>query len=797
MSNTTNVLQNRYGRFSDEGSEYIVSTPDTPRPWINYLTNGDYCALVSTTGGGFSFYKDHRFNSVLRRGQHIHLEDSPGRLWYIKDEETGEIWTANVHPMRKFDSFEARQGMGYTRFDSSYQKIAASARYFVPPEIDAECWTLELSNRGDRARTLSVYSFADFVLGNVSLDLNESQIMALFNDVESSPRHFIYRKKWWHGHEGWAEVEGEWTCRAFLTTSIKPDYMLADRNVFFGPRRSGINPIALESETLPAAQPGGKDLVGVCQWRIQLAPGAKWSVGHAVGVLPAKASAKDAKVLSRLQNPKTYDDAWEATVAGYRERFSTLSVCTPDPAVNTMFNWWNKAQLNINFYFGRGPSYYHKGQWPAMRDSCQDAFGMIPLSPKLARSNLLRIAGFFFRDGSACGGCNRIGLPEGGSLKVDLPLWFVVAVIDYLRETGDWKFLDEDVPLMDGGSSTILAKMLRGVDRMVHQRGRHGLPLIGRGDWNDAANAIGAKGKGESVWLGQFLYFTLQEMLPVLKERRLNAKIKTYQKRSAELRKAINDDCWNGDWFVRAFRDDGRPVGVKGQKEGTIWINSQTWAVISGCSTPERLNRCMDSVEKHLGTPYGLMNLGPAFSKPDDSIGLITRFRGGWKENAAIFSHASSFNVVARALLGRGADAVDLYRRILPVTKDPDHYMMEPYVFSQFCAGPAAGAEEGRGAYHWLTGTAAWMFRAMSDYIVGVRPQFDGLLVSPAVDPSWRDFSMVRVFRGAQYQIHFSNPDGVENGVRQLMLDGKPIEGNKLPLPTKKRHTVEVVMGKA
>jgi cellobiose phosphorylase len=245
---------------------------------------------------------------------------------------------------------------------------------------------------------------------------------------------------------------------------------------------------------------------------------------------------------------------------------------------------------------------------------------------------------------------------------------------------------------------------------------------------------------------------------------------------------------------VRAFRDDGRPLGVRGEKEGFLWINSQTWAVIGGLGSPERLNACMDAVEQHLGTAYGLMNVGPAYTKFDPTIGILSAFLAGWKENAAVFSHASAFNVVARAMLGRGRDALDLWRRILPGSKLPQVYKVEPYVYSQFCAGPAA-EEFGRGAYHWLTGTAAWMFRAMTDHIFGVKPGYDGLRIRPAVDPKWKQFSMVRQFRGAIYMIEFLNPDGVETGVRELRLDGKPIPGDLLPLPTKKMHRVTVIMG--
>lgn len=301
---------------------------------------------------------------------------------------------------------------------------------------------------------------------------------------------------------------------------------------------------------------------------------------------------------------------------------------------------------------------------------------------------------------------------------------------------------------------------------------------------------IGDKGRGESVWLAQFLYFVIQDFMPVLAIRGERSRIARYSRRAKELRRQVNRHCWDGQWFVRAFRDDGRPVGVRGQKEGFIWINSQTWAVISGIADRARLNSCIDSVEKHLSTGFGLMNLAPAFTRPDNSIGLITRFRPGWKENAAVFSHASSFNIVARAMLGRGNDALDLYRRLLPALRDPDRYLVEPYVYAQFCASPAAGSDFGQGAYHWLSGTAAWMFRAMTDYILGVQPTFDGLRIAPAVDESWHKFSIHRNFRNATYDIAFENPDGVQTGVREILLDG-----NVLPLPTKKHHSVTVLMG--
>ena len=788
-------MNREYGHFSDDGWEYIVTTPHTPRPWINYLTNGDYCALCSHVGGGFSFYLDHRLHGVLQRGLHNATEDLPGRLIYIKDEDTGEVWNANVHPIGKFDTYECRHGMGYTTLSTSYREIGAEIRYCVAPGIDGELWTVRLTNRGHAPRRLAVYTTAVFSLGNVSLFEGDTNFHSLFHKVAQGERHMTATHDFWFTDYGWSEHGRVWPYRMFATTPRKPDRWLLDRAAFLGPFRGFHNPAALEAEWLPAGKGDGKHLASVCQWRIALEPGESWSTQQAIGVQRRDAGVADEAVIVSLQNPATYEAAWQQTRTHWRDLFQTVQVQTPDANINTMMNVWNKHQLMVNFYFGRAPSYYHKGQYPAMRDSCQDAFGVIPISPALAKKNLRRIGEFFFADGQACGGCNRAGIPEGPSVKVDLPLWFVLAVADYLRETGDWEFLDEALPLMDGGESTVYAKMLKGIDRMLDQRGAHGLPLMGKGDWNDAANMVGCQGKGESVWLGQFLCLAIREIDPIMRRRGDAAALRRYQARADELKRIINEQCWDGDWFVRAFRDDGRPLGVKGEKEGFIWINSQTWAVIGGLAEPERLNRCMDAVEQHMGTPYGLMNLAPAYTQYDPSVGLITAFQAGWKENAAVFSHASAFNVVARAMLGRGRDAVDLYRRILPASKDRTHYKIEPYIYAQFCAGPAAGEEMGHGFYHWLTGTAAWMFRAMTDYIIGVHPDYEGLRIQPAVDPSWKRFSMERPFRGAVYHIEFENPQGVEAGVQALWLDGRRIQGNLLPLPTGHDHHVRVVMG--
>jgi cellobiose phosphorylase len=787
------MAKNKYGRFSDDGGEFIISRPDTPRPWINYLTNGNYCALISHIGGGLTFYKDQWRHSVLRRGFFQYLEDMPARLFYIKDEESGEVWTANVYPLRKFDKFESRHGIGYTLISSSYKGIAAKLTYFVPHDTDAEVWRCELTNTGKKPRKLSVYSYAELTLGHLGFDEGENQFGALFNDVKHDDRQMVFwKRRWFLNGDG---DDQEWIYRVFSTTTVKPVSMVSDRDEFIGAFGSYERPAGVVPKVMPVANGAGKNLVSVYQWRVQLKPSGAFKTSVVIGLQKNVESPTNQSTIDRFKTEASCDAAYEATCRYWKDLLAPVSVKTPDKNVNHLMNNWTKFQLLVNFWFGRGPSYYHRGQTPAMRDSSQDTFGVCLLSPALARESILRIGQFFYKDGRAAQFCNRVGVRCGPTQNSDLPLWYIMPVAVYIRETGDWSILDEQIPLYDEGTSTVYQKIIQGIDRMFEKKGAHGLPLMKGGDWNDAANMVGAQGRGESVWLAQFLYFIINEVAPLMVHKSDTAKLESYRRRADELRKAVHDHCWDGEWFVRAFKDDGTPLGAKGQKEGFIWINSQTWAVISGISTPERMNKAMDSVEKHMGTPYGLTNLAPAYTKIDETIGIITGFRPGWKENAAVFSHASSFNVVARALLGRGKDALDLFKRILPTSKDSDKYLLEPYAFTQFCAGPASGKEFGRASFHWLSGTSAWMFRAMYDYIIGVRAEYDGLRVAPTVDPSWKTFSMTRRFRGSIYEFEFVNPQGKETGVKEVWLDGKQIPGTLLPLPTAPKHRVRVVMG--
>lgn len=785
---------NRYGSFIQNGTAYEITNPHTPRPWVNFLTNGRYAALCSHRGGGFGFFLDHRYHGLLRRGAQIANDDSPGRFFYLHDLDSGLTWSPCGHPMpAALDDFRAVVEPGVTTIHATAHGIQTTREFFVPPALDAEVWRIHLHNPGPSPRRLALTSYAELALGNWFIDIQEPVFASLFNRVQAVPGGLAFEKQWWNTQSRWDEHNEPWPLRAFATTSTPPTATTADRDAFLGPFGSLARPALASSPHWPTELAQGRDACAAFRWTIDLPPGATWTTALTLGVQPRLPHGG-----FDLPPVPTWDQStrWLAdTRAWWLNITSAFAAHTPNTALNTMFAAWNQAQLTANFFFGRGPSYYHKSQYPSIRDQCQDTFGMTILCPELAREKLLHIASFFFADGRAGSGCNRIGIPETPSIKVDVPLWLGLAVADYVRETADWSILDQPCRLLDGPTLPLYQVVLRGLSRIASDRGPHGLPLIGRGDWNDAADQIGAKGRGESVWLAQFLCFVVHEVAFLLEARGDHALLADYRRIADEQNRIITESCWDGEWFIRAFKDDGTPVGARGPAEGFIWINSQTWAVMAGVGTPDQRQKAMDAVIRHLETPDGLMNLAPAYTQPDHSIGIITAFKPGWKENAAVFSHASAFNVCARAKLGRGADACRLFLNLLPVAKDPDRTGAEPYVYCQFVAGPAAGPEAGRGAWHWLTGTAAWMLRALADHILGIQASPEGLRLNPCVDPSWTTFSATRRFRGATYHLHFSNPHRVQTGITHIRLDGQPISGNLLPLPTAPTHHVEITMG--
>lgn len=784
---------NEYGHFNEKGNEFIVTRYDTPLPWTNYLSNGDYCAVVSSTGGGFSFYKSHHANMILRREQRNLISDRPGRYVYIRDNDTAEAFSVNVMPMQKdFDDFSAVHGMGYTQLKSRAYGIEGEITYFVPIGVDAEVARVGIKNASGRKRRLSVYFYEELQLGNFEFNEHERAIASMFQKVRIEDGKIYGSYSIWSTSKEPGDNFGSdraWPYTVAVGSSVKPDSAETSQERFIGVHRDVHNPKALEADALSSLDNNGMPAVAAFMWNIELEEGEDFKVDVYTSI-----SEDPADTLQRLSTSEKIDGLYADTVEYWDKYTSDIIINTPDEEINRSFNYWNKYQIFMNFNFGRSPSYYHLEQGMGMRDSFQDAFGMIPLKPEGAREQILRVASFIFSDGSPCDVTSRIEYRANKGIKVDVPLWAALAVRNYLNETADWDILDETIPYLDGGEGSLYEHILRGLKRIACDTGAHGLPLFGGGDWNDSLNRMGCRGIGESVWLAQFIYYCIGEIKPILEYKNDNRELEELTAIAEKFRTAHEENAWDKEWYIIGYNDLSQRVGTSEDRVGNTYLNTQTWAVISGIGSRERLQSAMNSVDKYLETPYGLSLVMPAYDGADENIGVSSAFARGMKENGAVFSHATAFNLVAKAILGRGNDLYRVYKKVLPACKPQDIHKTEPYIYSQFAHGPNS-PEYGRGAYHWMTGTAAWMFRAVLDYMLGIRTDIGGIKISPCINEEWDSYEVIRPFRKNVYKITVHNPSHRQTGVSHIIVDGKRQDSDFIEyIGDGKTHIVEVYM---
>lgn len=770
--------------FSDDNREFLIHTPYTPRPWINYLTNGRYYALVSQTGGGFSFFIDPAHHVITRREQDMLLNDRPGRFVFVQDVEDGVVWTAGGNPRTQpLDDFCCRHGFGYTEIRSQCREILTTVEFLVLPESDAELWRIRIENRGPRPRRLRVLAYQEWLLGGGMVDPIARRFDSFFNHAAIQGDVVVATKLNW-GLRG-KRPESPWPNEVFLTATRPPMQFWLDKEEFIGNYRDLSAPLALEN---PDSRPGhadevwGADLIGTPEWRLELPPGGRESWDVLTGIAPTGTGIEKARSLADTPQLTGMADAVKEHWAG---RVTRMSVSTPDESLNRLCSGWTPYQIIIKSQLSSAPSYYHASDAsPGFRDAMQDAFGLCLLEPDRAREMILRLSTFQYSDGSASHRAPRITLPIERSEKSDLPLWISLAALEYVRETGDSSIVLDKVPYADGPEAPLLDHIAAGLDRSLHDVGRHGLPLIHYGDWNDALDGLGGEGRGESVFLGQFLAFALGNSAILARLVGREDLDQAWSGRRDDLVEILNRDCWDGDRFVRAFHDDGTVIGCEDNEEGRLYLNPQVWAVLAQAAPPERLRTCMDTVARELDTPYGIRCLAPPYSRHDPHVGLISRFPPGVKENGAVFSHAMAFCLVAELMLGRAERAWNIFEKANPILRAANHpdYRVEPYVYSQFVAGPETNLG-GQGFHHWLTGTCSWMQYAVVNWMLGARAEVDGLILDPCIPASWRRFELTRPYRASTLHITVENPQGKNRGVRSVRVNGRTLQGNRIPVP--------------
>ena len=824
----------RYGHFDDERREYVITRPDTPRPWINFLGCEDYFAVLSNTAGGYSFYKDARLRRLTRYRHNNAPLDMGGRYIYLRDDASGEYWSPTWMPTRRaLDSYECRHGLGYTIIRSERLGIDSRVRYFVPLGAHLEVWDQVLANRRPEAADISIFSSVEFCLWDALDDATNFQRNYSIGEVEVpdeaaadlSEAGLIIHK---------TEYRERRNHVAYFACSERLAGYETDRESFLGPYRGWDSPRAVELGVTTRSEAHGWQPVGVHHVTIHLAPGEEKRVifllGYHENPPPEKFAPPGSQrvsrrtllpVVRRFLEPGEVDAAFTAMHEHWDGLLGRVTVRTPDEHTNRMVNIWNPYQVMATFNLSRSASYFESGMGRGIgfRDSNQDLLGAVHLVPERARERILDLAATQLPTGGAYHQYQPLtkrGNDAIGSDFNDDPLWLVLSTAAYVKETGDWAILDERVPYDNQpGSETALAEHLaRSISYTLDRLGPHGLPLIGRADWNDCLNlncfsevpgesfqtAANQEGKvAESVFIaGQFVLAAHE--LADLASHRADAipGAERYLEAAARMEAAVWAAGWDGAWFRRAYDARGHVLGSQANDEGRIFIEPQGMCVMAGLGVADgRAQQALDAVAAHLATPHGILLLQPAFSRYHLHLGEISSYPPGYKENAGVFCHTNPWIMIAEAMIGRGDLAHDYYLRINPSAREhlSETHRCEPYVYAQMIAGRDA-ATPGEAKNSWLTGAAAWNYTAITQWILGIRPEQDGLRVDPCIPSAWDGFSVSRCFRGSEYRIQVHNPDHVCRGVVRMRLDGEEVQGNLVPtgLPGP-AHTVEVWLG--
>ena len=810
----------KFGYFDDANREYVITTPKTPLPWINYLGCNDFFSLISNTCGGYSFYKDAKLLRLTRYRYNDTPNDVNGKYFYIKDGDT--IWNPGWKPTKtELDSYECRHGIGYSRFTSSKNDIQASVLAFVPMNDTCEINQVKLTNNSSSAKTLSLFSYVEWCLWNADDDMKNFQRNFSTGEVEIVDSTIFHKTEYRERRNHYA----------VYSVNAKIDGFDTIRDEFLGAYNGTDDPTAVKNGACTNSVASGWQPIASHQINITLNPGETRSFVFVLGYIENPEDEKwESKgvvnkkrayeMLDRYKTDADVDKAFAELNEYWNGLLSKYTVKSSNDKVDRMVNIWNQYQCMVTFNMSRSASYYESGIGRGMgfRDSCQDLLGFVHLIPDRARERIIDIASTQFQDGSAYHQYQPLtkkGNSDIGSGFNDDPLWLIAGTSAYVRETGDTTILTEMVPYDNDMSvaTPLMGHLKRSFDYTVNHKGPHYLPLIGRADWNDCLNlncfsehpgesfqTFGpSEGPvAESVFIaGMFVkygeeYAQLCELMGDQKEA-------AYAREEvAKMYDAVLKDGWDGDWFVRAYDAYGQKIGSKECEEGQIYIESNGFCSLAGIGVKEGLaKKALDSVKEKLDTKYGVMILQPAYTRYHLELGEISSYPPGYKENAGIFCHNNPWVSIAETVIGRGDRAFEIYQKTCPAYCEEfsEIHRTEPYVYSQMVAGRDAKFH-GEAKNSWLTGTAAWTFVNVSQYILGVYPTHNGLSIDPCVPKDFGDFELTRKFREGTYNIKVQNPDKVEKGIKSITVDGKAIDGCVIPyVKGKETYDVVVTMG--
>ena len=798
----------QYGHFDNEKREYVIDRVDLPVSWTNYLGVKDLCVVVNHTAGGYMFYQSPEYHRVTRfRGNAVPM-DRPGHYVYLRDAKDGDYWSISWQPVGKpLDQakYTCRHGMSYTTYECDYKGIKASQTLMVPMDDAVELWDVRLKNTTDKERRISVFSYCEFSFHHIMID-NQNFQMSLYCAGSSYDENIIEYDLFYEefGYQ-------------YFTSNVTPDGFDCLRDSFLGAYRTEDNPIAVEHGTCSGSHELGNNHCGSLQKDLVLAPGEEVRLIFMLGEGSREVGKKIREKYSDMANV----DAAYAQLKDYWEnKFAQLQIKTPNEGMNTLINTWNLYQAEVNIMFSRFASFIEVGGRTGLgyRDTAQDAMTIPHSNPEKCRQRIVELLrglttkGYGlhlfspewfapdakkekkkpFKSPTVIPTVNAKDIVHGlEDACSDDALWLVPSIIEYIKETGETGFADETVTYADGGEGTVYEHMKRILDFSAEQVGATGICKGLRADWNDCLNL----GGGESAMVSFLHYWAISHFLQLAEYLGRTEDVEKYQAMRERVGNVCNRELWDKEWFIRGITKNGKKIGTSEDAEGKVHLESNAWAVLSGAADVEKGKRAMDSVDKYLFTPYGILLNAPSYTVPDDDIGFVTRVYPGLKENGSIFSHPNPWAWAAECVLGRGDRAMKFYNALCPYYQNNviEIRQSEPYSYCQFVVGRDHTAF-GRARHPFMTGSGGWAYFSATRYMLGIRPDFEHLTIDPCIPADWKEFSAVRRWRGAEYDIHVENPDGVMKGVQELYLDGEKVE--RIPVMAQgSRHNVRVVMG--
>ena len=791
----------RYGYFDNASREYVIDRVDVPASWTNYIGLKDFYGVFNHTAAGYVLYKSPEYHRITRFRPNGPV-DGPGHYVYLRDNDTGDFWSVSWQPVGKpKEHYSCRHGLSYSKYLCDYSGINAQQTLFAAIDDPVEIWDVRLRNDSKKKRNLSVFSYLEFSFHQIPMD-NQNFQMSLYA-AGSRYEDGIIEEDLYYEEDGFQ----------FFTADFTPDGFDCCRDAFLGDYRTERNPQAVETGKCSGSFRKGGNHCGALMKTITLEPGQEQRLLFLLG----EGGLETGRTMRRKYTQQRVDRDFAETAKFWDERLKCLQVSTPSEAMNTELNIWNLYQSEINVMFSRFTSFIEVGGRVGLgyRDTAQDAMMVVHADPEGCKKRIVQLLKALTYEGyglhlfeprwfepeekqQSFKSPTVVPTPDKSQIVhglkdacADDALWLVSSIVQYVRETGDVGFVDTVVRYADGGEGTVYDHMKRILDFSAKQVGAHGICKGLRADWNDCLNL----GGGESAMVSFLHYWAICNFVELAKKLGRQDDAAYYETMAAAVKKISRQELWDGQWFIRGITAKGRKIGTQADTEGRVHMESNTWAVLSGVADPEQGKLAMDAVDEYLYTPYGLMLNAPCFTVPDDDIGFVTRVYPGLKENGSIFSHPNPWAWCAEAVLGRGSRAMKFYDALCPAMQNDQIEVRkaEPYSYCQFVSG-RDHTTFGEAHHPFMTGSAGWAYYAATQYLLGVRPEFDSLTVDPCIPADWEEFTVDRIWRGAEYRIRVTNPKGVEKGVAEIRLNGETVDSIPVQAPGSVSE-IEVIMG--